>query len=1331
DGNAANDAAGLRSGSVYVGATGARVGVNVGSRWGDTNVAAHDLFLQGSIVAGRGWAQLGFNDNGVEYEFGNTSNTLRNEWWGNAAGNVLGKNYIALLGGTEFGTGDTLGRGDKAFRGAGWGATGDITVKLSGRLDARGGTDYSYTQIGHGGSLAGNIGDNAGVEKKWDNAVGNAYNIDYVTRDGIAMNPGDWRRSFSSSTWRTNYAGDAARIDANIYVEADEDILIMGSRGWDFADELAPVIAGATYTMIGHGGSENAGSYHGDITVTAHGTTPAGFVRGPAGLGVQVIGGRGTKSFAMIGHGTDYEPNTRSVWDLTASGDIKVTATTGAIRLKAHTQLIRDGDINVGRIIEDDEVTPLSNASDNDRLGSFVQIGHGGARNGAAAAGGKFQMKDGTAIANIQPDQSATGDITVIAGGTFIDPEDPGSRVGIKVEAGNGANSHGMIGHGGRALNAVRTTPVAVDFGASAAMGGFNRTPTLRASVGFRGNIRVEAPYGDIVFTGGEAFRPERAWGYGRNFVQIGHGGNAVNGPKGGKITVLAGQGDGATDGDILFQAGRMYEEHAMIGHGGYNSGSSNLSGWTSNKDLDPADRDLSRGGIVVAGDNTAEIVVKAYGSVSFISPEGGPTDGLFLSHDWAYWWYNNASSAATNTTNNTGNNGWNTTSRFVQLGHGGRSSVTVMPDRQDITVISGTGDMANADGDENTGGVYFVAGDREYDYAQLGHGGFQSGANDAAGFVGDITVTANGGGVRFDASILGGRTTEVRTDVSINGINFNIPQNPYADPDRVVIAQGGGEYAYAQLGHGGHETRGVHSGHITINAWGGIEFLSAEAAPGTARHVTSAPINEAFTAGANVWIAFANLVDTVGVGTPANGAGRVYKMPELTSNDIIPGTVRIVLSDGSVVTDRAANGSDDRNGKLILNGTTEIGDINYEKGLIKFNVSYATAVPGGPGLTTQAVADYENGQGNKIANYVQLGHGGYDADGPNNKANNLPGNSGNITINAGGDITFKAGANYRAYAQLGHGGLDVKGAHSGDITINHVDANHLVGGLWFSAGHGSYRHFDYQAYMQVGHGGYAASGNHYGNITIVGTEDEDGVGLLLKAGDREGNYAQIGHGGYASTSGGTGGVFYGLNGNIDIEVSGDIAVVAGTMKRSNNPAFYQDGLLTAKIGHGGQSGRASSDDVDYRTNANNVGANATLANAGTAGAGDGNWGHFGDIRVVSTGGNISLMAGNTVPLASRTDIYGGTPLAGVDDPLGLLVSWGDGWGRRHTAEIGHGGIFSRGNHFGNITVSAGGGVNIAGGENSVMAPTSTSTTYSYAQIGHGVMEGNGNAGRD
>ena len=235
DGNDSNDAAGLYNsfngtyGSVFIGGTGTQIGVDVGSRWGETNVAGHDFFLTGSTLRSYGWAQLGFHDSGYEYGLGNTMNTIQNEWWGNAAGNVQGKDYIALLGGTEFGTGDTLALEENAFRGAGWGAKGDITVGLSGRLQMLGGTSYSSTQIGHGANI------NEGTEPHYSSSSPSIR----TTRDGIVMDPNRDRSSFFSSTWRTNYAGDLARIEAPITVTADGDILMTGARGFDAADNLS------------------------------------------------------------------------------------------------------------------------------------------------------------------------------------------------------------------------------------------------------------------------------------------------------------------------------------------------------------------------------------------------------------------------------------------------------------------------------------------------------------------------------------------------------------------------------------------------------------------------------------------------------------------------------------------------------------------------------------------------------------------------------------------------------------------------------------------------------------------------------------------------------------------------------------------------------------------------------------------------------------------------------------------------------------------------------------------------------------------------------------
>lgn len=1306
-GNLTNDAAGLRSGSVFIGSVNGQIGVDVGSRWGAVNVAAHDLLLTGSGVRDRAWAQLGFHDSGYEYEIGSTYNTVRNEWWGNAAGNVTGKNYISLLGGTEFGTG---GAGALAFRGAGFGATGDIRTELSGRLDLRGGLNNSYTQIGHGASVAN------GVEPHEVVPTGQAANLatlDLVTRDGIRMNPAENRRSYFSSTWRTNYAGNLARTEADITVNVKEDVLLFGAAGFEFVDEQVTDVRSGTYSIIGHGGAENHGSYHGDISVIADGATPEGFIRGSAGIGIQLMGGRGSLSYSQIGHGSTNEGNYR-LFDQSRSGDITVVANTGAIRLISHNQAVRSGDLNSGAIISGSTATPASNGSDDSNTFSHVQIGHGGSYENSPAAGGNFSLPGGGNV-TLVGDASATGDIFVSAGGTYRDPEDPTSRVGIKIEAGNRGRYYGMIGHGGIRQEATAAA-AAINYA-----GGTNPfgAQTRAASTGFLGNIHVEAKLGDVVVSGGDAFRADRVWGYGFNHARIGHGGDTVRGTKAGNITVLAGQSAGATDGDINFRAGRMYRSHAQLGHGGMDSAGA-IRGFDSNT------------GLAVEAANTAEIKVIARGGISFISPPAGEIDALNLSTDWATWWFDNS-------TNQQGS--WQVEDRWVLLGHGGRSGVNSMASRQDITVTAGTGDLANADGNVNTGGITFIAGNSDRDFAQLGHGGWQVGAT-TTGYTGDIRATANGGGIRFDASILGIQGSERRTDVTYNG-SILVSAQPRLDGSGNVVAGGNapaaetgigrGSAAYAQLGHGGYATRGINVGDIIINAWGGIDFAAAPASPTVGRVVTNANIVTAIVTGTNLWLPLANLENSV-----STFGGR-YQVSE-TISTIVPGSINITLSDGTVITDVVRANSDDMAttgdaaaGLFTTIGgvTTKVADIDYDRGLVRFNSAFyganAAALQAlNPALVT-ATANFLTAQGQKDEAYVQLGHGGFNSDGADNKANNLPSNSGLIQIGAAGNVNFTGGAAYRNFAQLGHGGRDTRGINSGNISINHVDATHFVGGLSFMAGFGGHRQRDRESYAQLGHGGLDSDGNHFGNITVRGTEAANGVGLILKAGDRQNAYAQVGHGGMnARTGTGDGTTFFGLNGNIDIQVSGDVNLVAGTFRRNLRSTYDEDGNLYAQIGHGGFDTDATNGNTDFF---NAVGAGGPI---GSEAAGAGNWGHFGDISVISTDGSINVFAGNTTPLASRLDSYGNN--LGLTDPLGLLVSRGAGTGGpegsrgvRHYAQIGHGGFASGGNHHGNITVTAGdGAVTVVGGADTLDA---TTTKNNYAQIGHGAGEDSGNTG--
>lgn len=1097
---------------------------------------------------------------------------------------------------------------------------------------------------------------------------------------------------------------------------------MMAARGFDVEDTLVVNTDDGIYAMIGHGGVENNGSYHGNISVVAHGSTPAGFVRGPAGLGIQILGGRGSRAFAMVGHGSGYEGNPRSIWDQRRSGDITVTATTGAIRLQAHNQAVVEGDLNFGAPVGPNTPTSLGNASDASNLGSFVQIGHGGQSSDLHGAGGIFTMPGGTNVNNIVPDASMTGDITVTSAGTYVDGTNADAPIGLLIRAGNRRWQHAMIGHGGVSHNAINAAVQNPNFGGGASLP-FGAAP-VAASTGYNGNVRVEAKTGSIIATGGDDFRADRSWGSGLNFARIGHGGDLVRGNKGGKIDVLAGQGAGAVSGDILFTAAKQFRGHAQIGHGGYDSD-----------------------GNILGAANSADINVTARGTISFVSPPSGTKDALGLSADYAYWWFANASPTGAPQTANLGY--WQTEDRYVQLGHGGYASTLVMPNRQDINVTSGTGDLANADGRADTGGINFIAGDMERDFAQLGHGGHSSGANNADGYTGNINVTANGGGLNFDGSVIGAQGIARATNISLNGTDL-ATTNGVAAPVVVTRGIGGGYEAYVQLGHGGYGNRGVHSGDITINAWGGVDFLAAPASPAVARTGNTTIVQSALTSGTGVWIPLVALRTTAFPTTVVSTLN--YQTPEVISS-VIPGSVVITLSDGRRIVDVVRADSDDRTttpivsnlvvpqptaGLFLVNADgsnpVKVGEINYTNAIVSFRQGGQTAAsnittgidpvaaPVALGGATVVGSVFQTSQGQKDRAYAQLGHGGMESDGPNNKANNLPSMSGNINIKAGGDIRFQAGAAHRNYAQLGHGGLDVKGVKSGNISIDHVDATHLVGGLRFTAGVNGYRQYDYQSYAQLGHGGYDADGNHFGNIFVRGTEDQDGMGLLVKAGDGISSYSQIGHGGRETKSGtGDGANSFGMNGNIDIKVSGDVAVVAGTFDKAAL-AWTEDGVIHAQIGHGGMNADPSNNDT---ANLGQVGANTAVA--GVDGAGTGHWGHFGDISLVSTNGNISFMGGSNVPIASRVD-FSGNPLGLPADPNGFLTSAGAGFGRLHYAQLGHGGLNTGGNHFGNITVTAeNGGVNVVGG---ALTTDNDAEKWNYAIIGNSSGNTPGNVGK-
>lgn len=1234
DADAAGNANGTATGSIFIGNNAANVQINVGSRFGDTLVAAHDLIMQGDANTNEAFVQLGFTDNGTEFQISNgipasINNSLVNEWWGSdgsASGtddatvtrNVTGKNYIALLGGTEF-----SGTGDAAFLGAGSGADGNIEARLSGRLDMKAGTTRGYVQIGHGGSGQEGIEDRTRTQDEIT-----------TTRDGFTLETRNNRQIFASS-WKTNTEtdplnGDTYRVNGDITIEAEGDVLLLAAPALstDSNNTANGNTGTANYAMIGHGGAENFGSFHGNVSVIAHGAVGDGdqgdvaTVSRLAGIGIDIVGGLGTTSFAQIGHGGSGEGTPSSVFDQQRSGDITVTAEGGAIRMQGYEQ-------------------PLT-LSRNDSY-SGVKIGHGGAyaeapRNDGAFTGNTL-VPD---VSGIRPDNSSDGNITVLANGTYVDPNDAASLIGIGVRAGNSRYASGQIGHGGANLRA--------DTGD-----------------GYQGDIDVRAPLGDIIFQGAADILSSRDFGFGRNQVMIGHGGRDVDGLKGGLITVLAGQGVGATDGDIRFSAGKHFESFAQIGHGGYTSS-----------------------GGVNSLENEADIKVNAFGDISFVSGESGSTNAMLLSVGNANDYFNRVTAGSSFRTGV-----YAAQDRYVMIGHGGRDADGVIPNAQDIEVISGTGDVDNDDGDTTTGGVTFVSGDQDRDFAQLGHGGYSNGANNADGFSGDILVNAMGGSVIFDGSIEGGTRYESRTDGSLDGVATT----------RTVTALETGANAYIQIGHGGDASRGDHSGEISITSNGSVEMIGSINNPTFVQSYTAADDFAALEGAignptGNVWVNLNPLVAT------ASTRADAYNMA-LGPVNVKPGTLTITLSDGTVITDSPDFDSDELDSNIVDATGKVLGNINYQRGRIRFNTDAV-----GSGAGTVDSVEFTSIEGYKDNAYAQIGHGGRDADGPNNTTSDnhiLPGNSGGITIEMVDELKLNAGAFYRNYAQIGHGGLDTKGQHSGEISITGIGGINAAGGIEVVAGNGGHRNFDRQAYAQIGHGGREADGTMSGNVTILAGETADGVGLLLKAGTKEDNYAQIGHGGYSARSGGLDGASSdGHSGDITIDTSGDINVIAGVLGKAattDTQTDPTDGRLYAMIGHGG-----------YDADANQAGATAA---AGTEG-------HRGDIALISSAGSIFVGAGDF--LRDTNASFG----VDTDEIAG---------GRFGFAMVGHGGYASNGNHFGDITVHA--GFNSAGLETDMAADVNGITVvggmhtqdnsverYSYAMIGHGGRSSTGNQGQ-
>lgn len=1385
DGDASNDAAGLRNGSVYVNSASGTSFVEVGSRFGETTMAGHDLIMMGG-AGDYYWAVVGFIDNGVEYGLGQTLLGTKNEWWGAAAGNVRNKDYVTDLGNTVIKSG--------AFKGAGYGATGDIGIQLSGRLDMRAADNRTgaFVQIGHGGTTARESIATSGTN--------------YTTRDGIIMQ-GDGRQVFWS-TWRTNYLGHEARIDADIRIEAGGDILISAARAFEpgAEDMVTPDSSSYSYAQVGHGGAINRISGHGDITVIAHGATKEGDGRGLAGAGIQLRGGNGSTAGAVIGHNSDYNDQRATILDAQRSGDITVIAETGAVRLLGFNLLPREGgaaDRNTGRLLGVDEILPVGSPMDDQHHYTSVAIGHGGVSGSEMVANGKMQLPSGYGLKIVDAnedvistttgslvslpmgDNSMSGDIYVYAGGTVtvrdnmgydadgnwvadpgpgVDPyffDGPGilREVGIEMRAANISMGRMQIGHGNLNLRAVQS--------------------------GVQGDVTVIAAKGGVMAIGGEERRTsdERYGGY-RTYTQIGHGGVEQYSDYKGAITVLAGQEPGAAKSDIILRSGRDAYTWVQVGHGGFNSGTN------------PS---LASGQIL--GDGESNIVVRASGDIELTSRVAAPSS-TWLSSDARSYYVNEASTSTptardygfetsyaegtladgtqsplSNYTSHSLNRAWS----YAQIGHGGR------------VYTNGVFSLNNTiEVDAQGGSVRMTSGDDHQKWALIGMGGeMGGGAPQVVG--GDIIVKAMND-VYIDGTHPGSQRDE-RT--SMFGAVY---RNPDGTLRNVVMTSsiGRGQETFGMIGNGGYNFDGDHSGNITITAGGDLIGLGQMSGKVVEVRGWVAPTVEGPSAGAwpasgvrNPFIGTPHALDTLTEASMMERSFQLYHGNGGTSEaahkgNIVPGSLVIPITGGSI-TD-VDNG--DGTGTLKFGGQNA-GKIDYTTGLVTLN---STAITSGNLETARATGNrsvsYKYNHTTKgvvsIAsertlesdtairpNEANLAHGrivpGTVEIKIGSDSYTDPGTTGVLVDSAGiqvgtidyayGMIRFSApggvsinptglpvtanydyAEGYSAYSQIqiGHGGVSAAVGdlntigHTGDITIN-------VGGdvrIHGPAG--------LDSYGQIGHGGVSAPGGaHSGDITINAggiVEFLAGQTTYYPAQNRT-QYAILGHGGY----------------NADGSHAGNITVNSGSGSRSLTPGvvgggpeagfFLQAGTSTyafAQVGHGGMSTQAGSvtqtglapgqagrfsGDISIHTNGSIIALGGTVLNYQVDGAqwtGDG----YNYVQIGHGGYDADVNTGTYIAGYGHTGTI--SLIAGQGDIQVLAGSLANGspgadYGRVHWAQIGHGGYAAGGDHSGNIEVIAeNGGVQVLGGS----SEDNDAEKWSPARIGHAGDNAPGDAGK-
>lgn len=1090
--------------------------VQVGSRFGETNVVARDLTLEVPLAGSHRYAHLGYRpttnvESGGAGVYGLvTSSTYREGANGAAVGSID-------LRATDFGQAVIAS-----------GTAGDINVNVQESVRMLGeqgnGDGWKYTQIGHGGNGVNDVGNGTDFQMINADSSGNV-----TVNAGLAGGPSiismqAGREGGYSRIGHGGMANPASADDARGAGAFMGDISVTNHGSGDIVAQGNEGNGWAGYVQIGNGGFRNARTADIEEGVNTGNSDVRGF---DANFG-DGSAGQYNSAANLLGHRafnpTLLTPDGNPVGD---RGNIVVNATDGNILFQTGTSSRsgailghggheRPGNIGLfnanGETLEQADITVRGNSvlflnqpldGDGQR---YVKLGHGG----------------------YQSPGNAAGDIVVEA-----------READVRFQGGGGGESYAQLGHGGSVrwwnteqegvqgtlrgdidvtaannINFRSGTGWADRMFSQIGHGGtgwiaYSRNPDANLDnllTGHHGNITVRAD-GSIDFMSGQpdnlGASQDRSVASNQAFSMIGHGGYLSLGDHYGTIDVEGGDirfesigGLTANRSDGSDQESRGDTNFVMIGHGGRDNdfeGGGNRGG----------DQEKALGGLVGTARDSTINVTATTGDIVFIAPQvatiadqkanlesfttGRWSDEEFISERAVH--------------------------SFAVIGHGGNGGANYNGDGLggDINVTASSGDIT------------FVGSDFQQAYNNDNRNPIAQRNGVAPGVDGLLDLGADGifgtaddgpgaaDNVRFNSR----RSEQNHTGIGLGGISINGTKTgdiTVLSGGNISLEGGLGRHDQSRIGHGGWDSDGpngngsaarnddVFRGSIDVRSTGGSVTL--QGGLGGARDITDLD---------------GHIYSYAQIGH----GGRSSSGSTIGNDDHIT-----VYAGGGDVEVHAGHGYTD-NWALIGHGGHD-----SRAGFMGGNIDvYA--------LNNISIASSESAYG-QAANFAQIGHGGWNVDQEGD--NNARFHNGTIVegqidvVAATGDIVLLAGRDNPSIASGGVGNFRYEGdaapftGWQGDAT-NPIVAHPTTGLLGDSDG-----------YM------YAGRGNLTERPADSGTDGVDGDDGVRA----QGGFATIGHGGQHNNTTIT-------NQNINVTAGNDFVGVAGEFRDAR-----------VGVGHGG-----------------------------------------------------------------------------------------------------------------------------------------------------------------